>query len=79
MPNVNGKVIIITGASSCIGAASAKLLAKNGAKILLGVRRTAKLEQIVTAIRQEGGIAEFKAVDVTDREELIGVLMSHLK
>jgi NADP-dependent 3-hydroxy acid dehydrogenase YdfG len=70
MLNVNGKVIIITGASSGIGEASAKLLAKNGAKVLLGARRTEKLEQIVTAIRQEGGIAEFKAVDVTDREDV---------
>jgi NADP-dependent 3-hydroxy acid dehydrogenase YdfG len=70
MLNVNGKVIIITGASSGIGEASAQLLAKNGAKVLLGARRTEKLEQIVTAIRQEGGIAEFKAVDVTDREDV---------
>jgi NADP-dependent 3-hydroxy acid dehydrogenase YdfG len=67
---VNGKVMVVTGASSGIGEASAKLLAKNGAKVLLGARRTEKLEQIVTAIRQEGGIAEFKAVDVTDREDV---------
>jgi NADP-dependent 3-hydroxy acid dehydrogenase YdfG len=70
MLNVNGKVMVVTGASSGIGEASAKLLAKNGAKVLLGARRTEKLEQIVTAIRQEGGIAEFKAVNVTDREDV---------
>jgi NADP-dependent 3-hydroxy acid dehydrogenase YdfG len=70
MLNVNGKVIIITGASSGIGEASAKLLAQHGARVVLGARRTENLEQIVTAIRQEGGTAEFKAVDVTDREDV---------
>jgi NADP-dependent 3-hydroxy acid dehydrogenase YdfG len=70
MLNVENKVIVITGASSGIGEASAKLLAQNGAKVILGARRTEKLEQIVEEIRSTGGTAEFKAVDVTDREEM---------
>ena len=70
MLNVENKVIAITGASSGIGEASAKLLAKNGAKVVLGARRTEKLEKIVEDIRSSGGIAEFKAVDVTDRQDM---------
>lgn len=67
---VENKVIIITGASSGIGEASAKLLAKNGAKVVLGARRTEKLEKIVEEIRSQGGTAEFKAVDVSNREDM---------
>ena len=70
MLNVENKVIVITGASSGIGEATAKLLAQNGAKVVLGARRTEKLEVIVKAIHDQGGTAEFKAVDVTDREDV---------
>ena len=70
MLNVENKVIAITGASSGIGEATAKLLAQNGAKVILGARRTEKLAKIVAAIRSQGGIAEFKAVDVTNREDV---------
>lgn len=51
MSNVKNKVIAITGASSGIGEASAKLLAQNGAKVVLGARRGQKLEEIVEDIR----------------------------
>ncbi len=70
MLNIENKVIAITGASSGIGEATAKLLARNGAKVLLGARRTEKLEKIVEEIHASGGTAEFKAVDVTDREDV---------
>ncbi|MEM8779077.1 MAG: SDR family oxidoreductase [Cyanobacteria bacterium P01_G01_bin.49] len=70
MSNVENKVIVITGASSGIGEATAKLLAENGAKVVLGARRTEKLQKIVEDIRNEGGTAEFKAVDVTNREDV---------
>lgn len=70
MLNVENKVIAITGASSGIGEATARLLAENGAKVVLGARRTEKLEMIVEEIHQQGGTAEFKAVDVTDREDV---------
>jgi NADP-dependent 3-hydroxy acid dehydrogenase YdfG len=43
MLNVENKVIVITGASSGIGEATAKLLAENGAKVVLGARRTRML------------------------------------
>lgn len=70
MLNVENKVIAITGASSGIGKAAAKLLAENGAKVVLGARRTEKLEKIVEEIRSSSGIAEFQAVDVTNREDM---------
>jgi NADP-dependent 3-hydroxy acid dehydrogenase YdfG len=68
--NVENKVIVITGASSGIGEATAKLLAENGAKVVVGARRTDKLEKLVEAICTSGGTAEFKAVDVVDREDV---------
>ena len=70
MLNLENKVIAITGASSGIGEATAKLLAQNGAKVVLGARRTEKLEKIAEAIHSQGGTAEFKAVDVTNREDV---------
>jgi len=70
MLNVAEKVIVITGASSGIGEATARLLAKNGAKVVLGARRTEKLEKLVEEIHASGGVAEFKAVDVTHREDM---------
>lgn len=70
MLNVENRVIVITGASSGIGEATAKLLAQNGAKVVLGARRIDKLEKLVKEIHASGGTAEFKAVDVTDRDDV---------
>lgn len=74
MLNVNGKVIIITGASSGIGEATARMLAKNGAKVVLGARRADRLETIVKDINTEGGIAEYQALDVTQRSQLEAIV-----
>ncbi|MEH2142155.1 SDR family oxidoreductase [Nostoc sp.] len=70
MFHVENKVIAITGASSGIGEVTAKLLAQNGATVVLGARRTQKLEKIVEEIRKQGNTAEFKAVDVANREDM---------
>ncbi len=70
MSNLNGKVVIITGASSGIGEATARLLAKNGAKVVLGARRIDRLQLIVKDIRALGGIAEYQVLDVTQRSQL---------
>jgi Short-chain alcohol dehydrogenase of unknown specificity len=56
--SVENKVIIITGASSGIGAASAKLLASHGAKVVLGARRESRLQALVQAIEDQGGQAD---------------------
>ncbi len=63
------KVIIITGASSGIGEATAKLLAAKGAKVVLGARREEKLKQIVDAIKADGGEAVWQELDVTKPAE----------
>jgi NADP-dependent 3-hydroxy acid dehydrogenase YdfG len=62
---IKDKVVIITGASSGIGEATAKLLASKGAKVVLGARREAKLKQIAEAIEKAGGQAMFRELDVT--------------
>jgi NADP-dependent 3-hydroxy acid dehydrogenase YdfG len=63
---IKGKVVIITGASSGIGEATAKLLARKGAKLVLGARRADKLKQIVDEIEKDGGQAVFRELDVTN-------------
>lgn len=62
---VQNKIVVITGASSGIGEASAKLLAANGAKVVLGARRETKLQAIVEAIQATGGEAAYQVTDVT--------------
>ncbi len=63
--NIKGKVVVITGASSGIGEATAKLLASKGAKVVLGARREDKLEQIALQIKKDGGQAVYRELDVT--------------
>lgn len=70
MNNIENKVIVITGASSGLGEATARLLAKKGAKVVIGARRTEKLEAIVQDIRAEGGQAEFIGMDITKPQEV---------
>ncbi|WP_295746788.1 SDR family oxidoreductase [uncultured Limosilactobacillus sp.] len=67
---VKGKVVVITGASSGIGEATAKLLAKNGAMVMLGARREDRLYKIADEINVNGGRADFRTVDVTKPEEV---------
>ena len=69
MLNIQDKVILITGASSGIGEACARLLARKGARVLLGARRSDRLEALVGEIREAGGTAEFRRLDVTSRAD----------
>lgn len=74
MNRIKGKVVIITGASSGIGEATALLLAEKGAKLVLAARRKEKLAEIVTTIREKNGEAVYKETDVTkpaDNQALI--------
>ncbi|AVK61078.1 oxidoreductase [Lactobacillus sp. CBA3605] len=64
---IKDKVVVITGASSGIGEATAKLLAQHGAKVVLGARREARLQAIVQAIEAAGGQAAYQVTDVTDK------------
>ncbi|NDZ17556.1 oxidoreductase [Variovorax sp. WS11] len=70
MSGIEGKVVVITGASSGIGEATARLLSERGARVVMGARRTERLESIAAAIIREGGQARFRAVDVTKREDV---------
>ena len=74
MLNVEKKVIVITGASSGIGEATAKLLAKHGATVVLGARRSERLEAIAKEIRTAGGTAEYQTLDVTQRSQLEAIV-----
>ncbi|RYY22436.1 MAG: SDR family oxidoreductase [Chitinophagaceae bacterium] len=70
MENIKGKVVAITGASSGIGEAIARHLASQGAKVVLGARRTDNLKTIADSINSEGGQAIYKKLDVTDTEDM---------
>lgn len=70
MSEVSGKVVIITGASSGLGNATAKMLASKGAKLVLGARREERLQELVNDIKQSGGEAIYHTVDVTKRNEV---------
>lgn len=63
---IQDKVVIVTGASSGIGEATAKLLASKGARVVLGARREQQLKQLADDIQDAGGQAVYQAMDVTD-------------
>ncbi|WP_029404683.1 SDR family oxidoreductase [Stutzerimonas stutzeri] len=69
MSNINGKIILITGASSGIGDATARLLAAKGATVVLGARRLERLESLAASITESGGVAACRTLDVTRRED----------
>lgn len=66
MPVLDGKVAIITGASSGIGAAAARLFASEGARLVVTARRADELNALVAQIKAEGGQAVAVAGDVRD-------------
>jgi len=68
--NVTGKVIVITGASSGMGAASARYLADKGASVVLGARRSERIEALAAEIVDGGGKAVAVETDVTSRDDV---------
>lgn len=70
MGGLDSKVVAITGASSGIGAATALELAARGAAVVLGARRTGRLDSLAARIRTAGGRAQTLEVDVTERADL---------
>lgn len=66
MPALDGKVAVVTGASSGIGAAVAEELAAQGARVVLGARRAEALERVCQLIQGRGGEAVWVATDMRD-------------
>jgi NADP-dependent 3-hydroxy acid dehydrogenase YdfG len=64
------KIVLITGASSGIGAGIARELASAGATLMLGARRTDRLEALAEEIRSTGGRVAIRRLDVTDRADV---------
>lgn len=67
---IKNKVVIITGASSGIGKATALLLAESGSKVVLAARNQEKLEKAVNEIKERNGEAVYKVTDVSKRKEV---------
>ena len=72
------KIILITGASSGIGAGIARELGGVGARLLLGARRLDRIEALAAEIRAAGGQAEARALDVTDRPSMAAFVQAAL-
>jgi len=80
MEGITGKVVAITGASSGIGEATARLLAERGAAVVRGARRTERLDLLANEIRDHGGQAVASATDVTvqaDLERLVALAVDN--
>ncbi|WP_144108513.1 SDR family oxidoreductase [Paraburkholderia sp. BCC1886] len=70
---IKGKVVLITGASTGIGATVARRLAAGGAKVAVAARRKDKLDEVVASIEADGGVAKAYALDVTDKRQVEAV------
>ena len=74
--SIRDKVVVITGASSGIGAATAMMLAKQCAMVMLGARRRQRLEALVRDIEHLGGKASYYQVDVTRFDQVQGLVQA---
>jgi len=68
--NIQDKVVVITGASSGLGEATARMLAEHGARLVLGARRLERLEALATELRGTGAQVAVLATDVTKAEQV---------
>lgn len=76
--NIEGKVVVITGASSGLGEATARHLGGLGAKVVLGARRKANLDTLVSEITEAGGSAVAYQTDVTRKEDVDALIRGAL-
>ncbi len=68
--NIEGKVVVITGASSGLGEATARLLSSEGATVVLAARRADRITALAGELKGKGGKALAVATDVTDRQQV---------
>ncbi|HEV8224622.1 MAG TPA: SDR family NAD(P)-dependent oxidoreductase, partial [Rubrobacteraceae bacterium] len=69
MAKLDGKVAIVTGASSGIGEATVQALAAEGAAVVAGARRKERLDSLVDAVTRDGGKAIALEFDITDESQ----------
>jgi len=74
MSGIKGKVVVITGASSGIGEATALLLAERGAKVVLGARGLGRLVALADRITDVGGKVAFAGTDVRRRDDVAALV-----
>lgn len=79
MTDLKGKVIIVTGASQGLGAATAETLAKAGAKVVLASLDSDKLKAVADRISGEGGDCVFQVCDVRQNEEVKEIVATAVK
>jgi NADP-dependent 3-hydroxy acid dehydrogenase YdfG len=77
--NIAGKVVVITGASSGLGAATARMLAERGASVVLGARRVEMMNALADEIRAAGGKVEVVATDVTNAAQVKNLIDTAVK
>ena len=70
MKNIEGKVVVITGASSGLGEATARMLSGEGAMVVLGARRADRIQALADEINKNGGRAFALSTDVTDATQV---------
>ncbi len=68
--NIEGKIVVITGASSGLGEATARLLSAQGASVVLGARRIDRLQSLADELNGNGGKALAVTTDVTDYDQV---------
>jgi NADP-dependent 3-hydroxy acid dehydrogenase YdfG len=71
---LQGKTVIITGASSGIGEATARELASKGAHVVIGARRLEKLEALASSLRENGASVAVQQLDVTDLDQMRAIV-----
>lgn len=69
MGRLDGKVVVITGANSGVGAATARLCAKEGAKVVISARRVEALKEVETEISSNGGVVLAVPTDISKVED----------
>ena len=76
MKNLEGKVVIVTGATSGIGEMAALQFASSGARVVVAARREDKEQKVVADIKNDGGEALFIKTDVTKKADILALINS---